>query len=145
MLGGGPRCFLALRYFVAFSLHRRPFLWAGLARLGRGPALPAATTVPRLTASPLPSITCVDNPVQAAAIPPCTFTLEAVILKRVISRVHDGDYALGLDIMILVTHSMCGKKTTVASDKGCANGCADLVSHLLSGNEVCGEVRETKR
>ena len=39
-LGGGPRCFLAPRCFVAFSLHHRPVSWVGLARLGRGPASP---------------------------------------------------------------------------------------------------------
>ena len=76
MLGGEPRCFSALRCFVAFSLHRRPFLWAGLARLGRRPPLLAATTVPRLMASPLPSTTCVNSSIQAAAILSRTWTLE---------------------------------------------------------------------
>ena len=58
LLGGGPRCFLSLRCFGAFSLHRRSFSWAGLARLGCGLALPAATIVPRLV--PPSSITCVN-------------------------------------------------------------------------------------
>ena len=53
--------------------------------------------------------------------------------------VHDGDDALGLNIIMLVTHSLCGKNTTVANDKGCAIGCADLVSHLVSSDGVSGE------
>ena len=58
--GGGPRSFLALQCFVAFSLYRRSFSLA----------------------------TCVNTSVQPAAIQPRTFTLEAAIfvLKHVMSR-----------------------------------------------------------